>query len=266
MPGESLILINPRRKRARSRRRNPKRRMPAALRRYWASRRGTRMSNPRRSRRRRNPVVHSYYRRKAVGRRRYANPRRRVRSFRRFRNPRGDLMHTLAAGAMGAGGALLLNVVYGYVSPYLPTSMQTGLVQTAVLAVGAIGLGYAVGRFVSKDIGDDVAFGGLSVVLYSAASTIAQSAGLTITNNLSGYADYTPRRLGAYLKGTPNTAGFRAGMGAYMKGTPNTAGFKAGLGYISPAPVVRSGGLTNSFMKQAPMNVAPSLGWSGDGM
>jgi hypothetical protein len=222
------------------------------------------MKNPRRTRRR-NPVVHSYYRRKSVSRRRHRNPRRyRARSFRRFRNPRGDIMGVLAAGAMGAGGALLLNLAYGAISPYLPSTMQTGLVQTAVLAVGAIGLGYVAGRFINQDIGNDVAFGGLSVVLYSAASTIAQSAGFTMTNNLAGYADYTPRRLGAYLKGTPNTAGFR--MGAYLKGTPNTAGFRAGLGYISPAPVVRSGGMTNSFMTQAPMNVAPSLGWNGDGM
>lgn len=248
MPGESLILINPRRRR---RRRNPKsrRRMPAGLRRYWASKRGTRLSNPRRRRRRRNPVVHSYRRRYPV-RARGRNPRRRFRahSDRRLRNPRGDFMHTLAAGAIGAGGALLLNMAYGYVNPYLPTSMQTGLVQTGVLAVGALGLGYLVSKFVSKDIGDDVAFGGLSVVLYNAASTVATSAGLTMANNLSGYADYTPRRMGAYLRGTPNTAGFRGG-----------------LGYVSPAPVLRRPGM-GAYMRNAPMNVAPSLGFTGDGM
>ena len=247
MPGESLLLINPRR---RKRRRNPKRsrRMPAGLRRYWASRRGTRLANPRARRRRRNPVVHSYYRRKKVRSRR-RNPRRRSfrRSFRRLRNPRGDFMHTLTAGVIGAGGALLLNLVYGYVNPYLPASLQTGLVQTAVLGVGAVSLGYLVGKFVSKEIGDDVAFGGLSVVLFNAASTIAQGAGLQITNNLAGYADYTPRRLGAYLRG----------------GTGGTSGFK-GLGYVSPAPVLRP--KLGAFMKQAPMNVAPSLGNWGDGM
>jgi hypothetical protein len=246
MPGESLILINPRkRKRSRSRRRrsNPKRRMPAALRRYWASKRGRRLSNPRR--RRRNPMVHAYKRRRP--RFRMRNPRRR--SLRRLRNPRGDgLMSTLTAGAIGAGGALLLNVVYGYVNPYLPASLQTGLVQTGVLAVGAVGLGYLVGRFVSKDIGDDVAFGGLSVVLYNALSTVAQSSGLPITNNLSGYADYTPRRMGAYMRGQPNTAGFR------------------GLGYVSPAPVVRASPRLGAYMRSAPMNVASAGGNWGDGM
>lgn len=251
MPGESLILINPRR---RKRRRNPSRRsrrMPAGLRRYWAGKRGTRLANPRRRRRRRNPIVHSYRRRRPVSRRR--NPRRsyrmRRRSFRRLRNPRGDFMHTLAAGAIGAGGAFLLNMAYGYVNPYLPASLQTGLVQTGVLAVGALGLGWAIGKFVSKDIGDDVAFGGLSVVLYNAAQTVAASAGLSTTNNLSGYADYTPRRLGAYM-----AAGSR----------PGTAGFR-GLGYVSPAPVLRRPAL-GAYMRSAPMNVAPQLGNYGDGM
>jgi hypothetical protein len=257
MPGESLILINPRR---RKRRRNPKsrRRMPAALRRYWASKRGTRLANPRRRRRRRNPVVHGYRRRRPIrARRRYSNPRRRYRArgYRRLRNPRGDFMHTITAGFIGAGGALLLNTVYGYVNPYLPAALQTGLVQTGVLAVGAIGLGYLLGRFVSQDIGNDVAFGGLSVVLYSALSTVATSAGLPITNNLAGYADYTPRRMGAYLTGRPNTQGFRA----------HGTGGMAGLGYVSPAPVLRRPGM-GAYMKNAPMNVAPSLGWSGDGM
>lgn len=257
MPGESLILINPRR---RKRRKNPsrsRRRMPAALRRYWASRRGTRLANPRRRRRRKNPVVHGYRRRRPLrARRRYSNPRRRIRRYaRRLRNPRGDFMHTLTAGAIGAGGALLLNTVYGYVNPYLPASLQTGLVQTGVLAIGALGLGYLVGKFVNQDIGNDVAFGGLSVVLYSALSTVATSAGLSVTNNLAGYADYTPRRLGAYLTGRSNTQGFRA----------HGTGGMAGLGYVSPAPVLRRPGM-GAYMKNMPMNVAPSLGWSGDNM
>lgn len=250
MAAESLILINPRR---RKRRRNPSRRsrrMPAGLRRYWAGKRGTRLANPRRRKRRRNPVVQGYRRRRPLSRRR--NPRRSYRarsrrSYRRLRNPRGDFMGTLTAGAIGAGGALLLSTVFGYVNPYLPASLQTGLVQTGVLAAGALGLGYLVGKFVSKDIGDDVAFGGLSVVIYQAASTVLQGAGVPITNNLSGYADYTPRRLGAYLRGTGGTAGFK------------------GLGYVSPAPVLRRPAL-GAYMRSAPMNVAPSLGNYGDGM
>lgn len=250
MPGESLILINPRRRR--QRRRNPssrKRRMPAGLRRYWAGRRGTRLSNPRRRRRRPNPVVHGYRRRRPL--RAYRrNPRRRLRmrrGYRRLRNPRGDMMGTLGAAAIGAVGAIGLNVAYGYVSPYLPTGLQTGLAQTAVLGVGALGIGYLVSRFVSQDIGQDVAFGGLTVVMFNAASSLAAGAGLPVPTTMAGYGDYTPRRLGAYMRGVPNTAGFR------------------GLGYVSPAPVLRRPSL-GAYMKNAPMNVAPMGGNYGDGM
>lgn len=159
-------------------------------------------------------------------------------------------MHTLTAGAIGAAGAFALNYVYGYVNPYLPASMQTGLVQTGVLTVGALGLGVLVGRFINKDLGDEVAFGGLAVVLYNALSTVASGAGLSVTNNLSGYADYTPRRLGAYM-----APGSR----------PGTAGFK-GLGYVSPAPVLRRPVGMGAYLRNAPMNVAPQLGNYGDGM
>jgi hypothetical protein len=257
MPGESLILINPRR---RKRRRNPKsrRRMPAALRRYWASKRGTRLANPRRRRRRRNPVVHGYRRRKPIrARRRYANPRRkyRMRSHRRLRNPRGDLLGTLGAAAIGAGGAIGLAYAYGAVSAYLPASLQTGLAQSAVLGAGALAIGYLAGKFISQDVGQDVAFGGLTIVMFNAASSLAAGAGVTIPTALAGYADYTPRRLGAYMTGRPNTQGFRA----------HGAGGMAGLGYVSPAPVLRRPGM-GAYMRNAPMNVAPSLGWSGDGM
>jgi hypothetical protein len=261
MPGESLILINPRRRRRRKNARS-RRRMPAALRRYWAGKRGTRLANPRRRRkRRRNPVVHSYRRRYPIrARRRNPRSRRRSRMFRRLRNPRGDFMGTLGAAAIGAVGAIGLNVAYGYVSPYLPTGLQTGLAQSAVLGVGALGLGYLVGRFVSKEIGEDVAFGGLTVVMFNAASSLANSAGLPVPTTMAGYGDYTPRRLGAYLPGRPGTTGF----GAYMVGRPATSGFRnTGLGYVSPAPVVRGLG---AYMRPAPMNVAGNGGNWGDGM
>jgi hypothetical protein len=252
MPGESLILINPRR---RKRRRNPRsrRRMPAALRRYWASRRGTRLANPRRRKRRKNPVVHSYRRRYPRAHRRNPRGRYRARSYRRLRNPRGDFMGTLGAAAIGAVGALGLSYAYSYVSPYLPTTLQTGLAQSAVMGAGALGLGWLLGRFVSKDIGDDVAFGGLTVVMFTAAQSLATSAGLTLPTTMAGYGDYTPRRrMGAYMTGTPNTAGFR---------NPGVSR----LGFVSPAPVLRRSGM-GAYLRNAPMNVAGNGGNWGDGM
>jgi hypothetical protein len=160
------------------------------------------------------------------------------------------MMGTLGAAAIGAVGAIGLNVAYGYVSPYLPTGLQTGLAQTAVLGVGALGLGYLVSRFVSNDIGQDVAFGGLTVVMFNAASSLAASAGLPVPTTMAGYGDYTPRRLGAYMAGRPATAGFR-----------NT-----GLGYVSPAPVLRRPAGMGAYLRNTPMNVAPMGGNYGDGM
>jgi hypothetical protein len=261
MPASQLLLINPRRRRRRvARRRNPKRRMPAALRRYWAARSGRRFKNPRRrrarARRRSNPIFRRKRRHHA---RRRSNPRRyfRLRRYRRHRNPREGVGGTLVAGLIGAGGAFALNYAFTYINPYLPASMQTGLVQYATLGIGALGIGWLVSRFVSADIGNDVAFGGLAVVLYNALTSIAGSAGLTITNNLAGYADYKPMRVGAYLASTPNTAGF---------------GARRTLGYVSPAPVLNGLGAymkrkpIGAYMQPAPMNVAPSFGNWGDGM
>jgi hypothetical protein len=247
------MLINPRRKR---RRRNPSgRRMPAGLRRYWASRRGKRLSNPRRRARsrRRNPIR----RRRGHARRRNPIFRSRRRSSRRrgrfLRNPRelsmSNIGHSLIAAGIGAAGGMALAYGMGYVSPYLPASLQTGLVQSGVQLVGALGIGMVAGKFLGSETGQYVTFGALTIVLYNALTSVAAGAGMTLPS-LSGYSDYRPYRMGAYMAGSP----------------PRTAGFK-GLGWVSPAPVLqpRMSGL-GAYMKQAPMNVAPSFGNYGDGM
>ena len=127
---ESLFLINPRRKR----RRNP---MPAGLKRYWAKHRSRRknpraskrrrrrnplaaLANPRRKRRR-NPRVQAYTHRK-----RRRNPIARHHRRARHRNPFsvGGVKSVLVPAAIGAGGAIALQIAYGYISPKLPTTMS----------------------------------------------------------------------------------------------------------------------------------------------
>src|SRR5258708_1625390 len=124
---ESLFLINPKRKRRKVSRKG---RMPAGLRRYWAKhRRGRKVAKRRRRhsavavaaprrRRKRRAVMRNPHRRKYRHSRRKVmrNPRRRH----AIRNPfsvRG-LTHTLMPAAIGAGGAIALDVVYAYASPY----------------------------------------------------------------------------------------------------------------------------------------------------
>ena len=174
--------------------------MPAALRRYWASRRGIvwRIAASGASARiRLSGTGYASGVRPLGARRRYWDTHADVSDVTRAvcATP-AAISSPLPRARSGAGGALLLNTVYGYVNPYLPASLQTGLVQTGVLAMGALGLGYMVGEFVNQDIGNDVAFGGLSVVLYSALSTVATSEALPVTNNLAGYYGVHPATAG----------------------------------------------------------------------
>ena len=253
---EHLLLVNPRRRKRRSKGR---RRMPAALRRYWASKRSrTRLTNPRRRRRhrhaRRHVSVSVNPRRRRRARHHYMNPRRRRRGgggggglgF-SVKSPQAILHSAVIPAAIGGAGALALDVTMGYVSPYLPATLQAGWFNLAVRLAGAIGLGMVAGKFLGRERGRIVMLGALTVAAYSTLKGLASSAGLSLPG-LSGYADYTAYPL------SPR-------MGAYMKGPTNTPGIQ-GLGYVSPAPVLKGLG---AYMR-APMNVAPAMGDYGDGM
>lgn len=251
---ESLFLINPRR---RKRRRNPRKgRMPAGLARYWAARRGGRkrrkaravMTNPRRRRRRnprrshrarrRNPLFARRRRRNPVARhvsrrRRRHNPIHRHRRRARHRNPfsTGSLKSVLVPAAYGAGGAIAMNVLYGYLSPSLPATLTTGYLPTLVKAAAAIGVGMLIGKFMSRQDGQYATVGGLTVVLLGAVTPLLQSAAPTLPglSGLAGMGDYIPYS--------------RPGMGAYIR-NPGVAGLGR-LGFLNPAGVIGAGGRAN---------------------
>jgi hypothetical protein len=238
---EPVFVINPKHKR--------KGRMPAGLRRYWASRR--RAKNPKRHRARnpkhrrqrvmgirRNPVVKSYRRRKArhhnphyAKRRRRANPVFLRRSRRkRHHNPFSvsGLKGVLLPAAYGAGGALLMNVAYGYLAPQLPATLTTGYLPMLVKGAAAVGLGMLIGKFMSRQDGMYATVGGLTVVLLGAVTPMLQSAVPTLPglSGLAGYGDYIPHRpMGAYAPSLQRAQTSRLGR----------------LGFISPAPRVGMG-------------------------
>jgi hypothetical protein len=246
---ESLFIVNPRKKRRKGR-------MPAGLRRYWASRRGGKtrkrrkaravMANPRRRRRRaraRNP-------RRRRHRARAHNPRRRRRRAhnpvfshrrkrRRSHNPfsTGGLKAVLVPAGIGAAGAIATAIAYGYLSPQLPTTFTTGYFPTLVKAAAAIGLGMLVGKFMSRQDGQYAAIGGLTVVLVGAVTPLITSAAPTIPglSGLAGYGDYIPVRR---AMGGPATLMNR--MGAYSpglaRGTTTRFGKLGRMGFVSPAP------------------------------
>lgn len=243
---EALFLVNPRRKKRKSR----KGRMPAGLKRYWASRRGV-VKKRRMKRYRRRAVAAAPRRRRraramtVVKRRRRRNPIGRVHRRRHHRrsNPfsvRG-LQHTLMPAAIGAAGAVALDVAYAYATPYLPASMQTGLISSAVKLAGAIGLGFGARKFLGREKGNAIALGALTVTGYGLIKPLIAQFAPTI-KGLSGYADYADYRgVGAYLP--------RAGMGAYIQ--------PKAMGYYSPAAIVQPSGVSG---------LGDNWNWQSDGM
>jgi len=258
---EQFLLVNPRKRRRKGR-------MPAGLKRYWAARRGkhrvkrrrARMANPKRRRRHRS-VAAAPRRRRRNSRRSHRRIRRRARRhnpiFRRSRRKRrhnpfstGGLKAVLLPAAYGAGGALAMNIAYGYLSPSLPASMTTGYVPALVKGAAAIGLGMLIGKFMSRQDGVYATVGGLTVVLLGLVTPLIQSAAPTIPglSGLAGYGDYIPyhpsRPMGAYSPSLARAATVR-GMGR--------------LGFVSPAPRVGMGAYMGRGM------TSPGVSLSGSG-
>lgn len=242
---EQLLLLNPRRRR----RRNPHRRRRSVARFFGRTRR-RRLANPRRHR------VRGHYSRdrghRVYVRSHMANPRRRRRSHRRhyrhLGNPRSlsaaNLMrdYVMPAG-IGAVGAVGLKVGWGYLSPHLPTAVQSGWgalgAQSAVVLAAGWGLGKAMPRH-RRSIALGVV-GALTVIAYTAAVQLLQ----TYAPNLQGLRDYTDYRIGAYM-GAPGVPALVAPTGA---AAPRLSGFR-GVGMISPAPAVRGLGAYMTYGNQ----------------
>jgi hypothetical protein len=161
-----MLLVNPRRKRRRARK------MTAEQRRYFGKGHG-RITRARRNpkRRRRHaalavstPVRRSHRRRSIRKARRHIS--RNVASFRGF-SPRGFLTNSLMPAAIGAGGALGVDLALGYFGSYLPATLQTGLPNAAVKLAGAIGIGMLAGAVAGKRVGEQAMAGAIVVTLYS---------------------------------------------------------------------------------------------------
>lgn len=219
---EQLLLINPRRRR---RTKNSRRR---------------RARNHRRHRRHvaRN---HRRYHRRA----RAVNPIRRhrrhhVRNHRRRRHHRNPLSMSGIKGMVmpaliGAGGAVLMDIAYGYISPMLPTSITgTPYINAAVKAAGAVGLGLVASKIVGKEKGTAVAIGALTVIAAQLLQSLIQSSAPTIP--FAGLAG-----IGAYMPSPgPSLVGLH-GLGAYMPSRgPSLVGLH-GFGTYNPAPYLLPG-------------------------
>lgn len=206
-----MLLINPRRRRAKARvRANPKRRRnPVRVTRRGIPARITvaapvfSSSLSRSRKRRRNPV---------------AGLSRRASGARRRRNPIGiaglsanSFVNMLKDAAVGGAGAVAVDMGMGYLNPYLPESLRsvpgTVNVGTAVKALLTAVAGQVLAR-ATKGLSRKMAVGALAVQARDALVTFLPVGGMAM-----GYA--SPATI---TQGTQRVGPIRGGMNAYVRG------------------------------------------------
>lgn len=199
-----LLLVNPRRKRRVKSRRRSARRMTARQRQFSGKRRRHR------TRRRHVEVMEANPRRRRSGRR---VSRRRHRMVKRARarvarlrgfNVNSFMRNTLIPSAIGAGGALAVDVALGYLNPNLPAFMTTGIGQPLTKIAAAVALGMAAGMATNRQIGEQVMAGAVTVVAYNYIRQQVQAAmpSVPLAGYHMGYAGPAlayPDRMGMYV-------------------------------------------------------------------
>lgn len=209
----TLMLVNPRKRRAKKAR-SPAQR--AATKRMLAANRAKRRSNPAPRRRARRSATHAVahsYRRRA--RRANPAPRHHYRRHRRH-NPISvsslKIGQLIKVGAVGAAGALVVDIAMGFVGGFLPASVSAaknadGSVNylNAATKLGVAVLVGSLGRKVFKRHAATMAVGAVTVELYNLIKPMLASAMPSL-----GLGYYSP----AYLPGQTIMAG--QGLGAYV--------------------------------------------------
>lgn len=184
MPGEEILLVNPRRR---------KRRTSRKTRHHYSARRRSRGSR--------------------VRRRRLRNPRGMGKLSIR------SASHAVMPAVIGAAGAMALDIGMSYLP--LPVSLQSGWARTAVQIGGALALGYLGGKipFVGRRNAMIASAGALTIIAYNALKPVVAQAIGDKVSGLGGLADFGDFRGLGFTSPAPLLAGPR--MGAYQ---PNTVG------------------------------------------
>lgn len=170
-----LMLINPRKRRRKAKKTSAKKRhgkrraMTALQRKYFGKRKHKRIATVAKKshKRRRSITKHLSVRRHRKYRR---NPARGLGKF----SVQGFAKHTLMPSAIGAAGALGLDVLIGFLP--LPPNLKTGPMRSVVRVVGAIGLGMLAGMVVKKETAANIAAGAVTVTLYDVLKGALQTA------------------------------------------------------------------------------------------
>lgn len=210
------IGANPRRRKARKSRKHRSPAQRAATRRMIAANRsrfGIRANPRRRSRRvRRNPVAAMSHHRRVA---------RRASSG--FRGMGSGAMGLVKAGAVGAGGALTVDIAMGFVNGFLPATMSTKLnadgspnyVNYAAKGALAVALAHFGRRLVGPGIAHTMAAGSFTVMAYELLRPMVQNI-LPGSLTLGYYANMPGTRM------TPANMG-RLGLANYQQ-IPGNAG------------------------------------------
>lgn len=120
-------------------------------------------------------------------------------------------LHTLKDGAVGAAGALAVDIGYGYVKGYLPAPLQAGYGRTASKLALAV-LGGLVTDKIFRGRGKQVAVGSATVTIHEALKDLSNQFAPALPvgsyEDVAGYdsAQIVDNRTGAYMQ-----------TGAYMR-------------------------------------------------
>jgi hypothetical protein len=185
------------------------RRMPVALRRYWAKHR----HNPHRSRHVRH---RHHYRRNPMG------------------NVKGVAMHTIEGGAVGAVGALGADFLFTYTQQFIPANISsTSYGMAAVKLLYAVIIGMFGGKLWAGR-GPALGVGAATIAIHDFAVGSLQGAGINLAGigGVGAYMSYGPtvgsRTMGNTSQGrsvvrqlhrTTTGMGRMGGLGAYLSRT-----------------------------------------------
>jgi hypothetical protein len=272
---EQILLLNPRHKHKRRTNRRRARRarsggMPAGLARYWASRRGTNRRHKRRhiaraSNRRRPRVLrtgsHYLTRKRRPNRRHHAVHHRRRRSNpRHFRMPgmgsaRGLVTGFVVPMAVAGLGGFVMDVAWGFLSPKLPPSLQTGYTALAAKLALVLGLAFGVNKFrpAWRVQTNRAVIGAGGILFYGVWKGLGQSVLPATTPGLHGYIDYQSYalpgagRLHGYMASVPRGLGsledlYSPAAVIQPSGTAVPRQFGGLRGYIAAQPHMQTGG------------------------
>jgi hypothetical protein len=202
MPGEQLLLINPRRRRVKK---SHRRRAKNSRRRSARSAGGFRI----RRRRVKNP-------RASHKRRRHRNPSMKRKHYRRrHRNPMSlsGVKSAIMPALMGAVGGVAVDYAYNALAPMLPTAVSTslGAYTGPIVKIGtAFGLGLVARKFLGSDKGNAVMAGALAIQVYNLLAQV-----LGGTSGLAGF--------GAYLTSNAPSQAYTSSVSRNGLGSPNPA-------------------------------------------